>query len=74
MQNDINILKTQIENNKTNETKYITQISNLIKEINFIKEEQNKIIYNNNSASKNYQNEIRDLNIKIKDKIFKNMN
>ena len=68
LQNDINILKTQVDSNKNNETKYINQISNLIQEINFIKEEQNKIIYNNNSALKNYQNEINSLNQKIKEK------
>ena len=68
LQNDINILKTQIESNKNNESKYINQISNLIQEINFIKEEQNKIIYNNNSALKNYQEEINSLNKKIIEK------
>ena len=68
LQNDINILKSQIETSMNNETKYVDQISNLIQEMNIIKEKQNEMISNNNMALQNYKNEIKDLNEKLKEK------
>ena len=68
LQNDINILKSQIETSMNNETKYVDQISNLIQEMNIIKEKQNEMISNNNIVLQNYKNEIKDLNEKLKEK------
>ena len=68
LQNDMNILKCQIESSMKNENKYVKQISNLIMEINILKEEQNNIIYNNNSALQNFQTEINNLQKQLKEK------
>ena len=68
LQNDVNILKSQIESSIKNENKYIEQISNLIEEINFLKEQQNNIIYNNNSAFQNFNLEIKNLRQQLKEK------
>ena len=68
LQNDVNILKSQIESSIKNENKYIEQISNLIEEINFLKEQQNNIIYNNNSAFQNFNLEVKNLRQQLKEK------
>ena len=51
-----------------NENKYIEQISNLIEEINFLKDQQNNIMYNNNTVLQNFQEEINCLQKKLKEK------
>ena len=68
LQNDVNILKSQIDSSMKNENKYIEQISNLIEEINFLKDQQNNIMYNNNTVLHNFQEEINCLQKKLKEK------
>ena len=68
LQNDVNILKSQIDSSMKNENKYIEQISNLIEEINFLKDQQNNIMYNNNTVLQNFQEEINCLQKKLKEK------
>ena len=68
LQNDVNILKSQIDSSMKNENKYIEQISNLIEEINFLKDKQNNIMYNNNTVLQNFQEEINCLQKKLKEK------
>lgn len=68
LQNDVNILKSQIDSSMKNENKYIEQISNLIEEINFLKDQQNNIMYNNNTVLENFQEEINCLQKKLKEK------
>ena len=68
LQNDINILKSQIDSNMKNEKKYIAQISNLIEEINTLKEQQNNILNNNIDTLNNFKAEIKTLQNKLKEK------
>lgn len=70
LQNDINILKSQIDSNMKNEKKYIAQISNLIEEINTLKEQQNNILNNNIDTLNNFKAEIKTLQNKLKEKRF----
>ena len=68
LQNDINILKSQIDSNMKNEKNYIAQISNLIEEINTLKEQQNNILNNNIDTLNNFKAEIKTLQNKLKEK------